>query len=98
MKKNYLKLGLCVLMAFATLGCGKEKESAINCSNVSASIVDDVNAYQAAVTKYSTSPTPANCTNVKNTLTAIINKVKDCPQMAPVKSQYELLMKEFTCN
>lgn len=99
MKKTSLKIALALLLSSTLFfSCAKEETSVSSCANVSASIVNDVNAYTAAATKFSTAPTTANCLAVRTSLTAIIDKVKDCPQFAAVKTQYELVLKDFTCK
>lgn len=100
MKKITLKFAL-VLLTSTTLffACKKEEAApAVDCNNISTSIVNDVTAYQTAVTTYSTAPTVANCNAVKSSLTNILNKIKDCPQLAAMKGQYEAVLADFDCT
>ena len=54
--------------------------------------------YQDAVVKYSSTPSVANCNAVKSSLTVIIDKIKDCPEFAPMKDQYETMLTMYTCT
>lgn len=80
--------------------CCKKEEAPVvtGCAGVSASIVNDVAAYQTALGKYSTAPTAVNCNAVKSSLTAIMDKIKDCPEFAAMKGQYEAALKMYTCT
>lgn len=100
MKKISLRIALVLFVSSIVLfSCKKEEPApAVDCAGISTSIVADVTAYQNAVTTYSTSPTVANCNAVKSTLTTIINKIKDCPQFAPMKGQYETILTGFNCS
>lgn len=103
MKKFPLKFAL-VLVTGATLffACKKEEKVAqvatVDCATLTTAILSDVTAYQNALTTYSTAPTVANCNAVKSSITVIINKIKECPQFAPMKTQYDEFLKLYTCS
>lgn len=97
MKQNALKIAVALLLSSTLFfGCKKEESSvAGGCGTASASIVNELPVYQAAVAKYSTDPSVANCNAVLTSLKKIISQVKDCPQLT---TTYEAFLKNYTCG
>ncbi|HEX7365949.1 MAG TPA: hypothetical protein VF273_02580 [Pelobium sp.] len=99
MKKKFFKISLALLVSSTLFfGCKKEEAAASvagGCGTASASIVNELPVYQAAVAKYSTDPSVANCNAVLASLKRIVSKVKDCPQLT---TTYESFLKNYTCG
>lgn len=99
MKRNSLRIVTALLISsFLLFGCKKAEEAAtgvVGCGTASASIVNELPAYNAAALKWANDPTPANCQAVKTSLGKIIKKVKGCSELTTL---YEEYLKNYTCN
>lgn len=100
MKKNSLKIVAALLISSSLFfGCKKAEEAAtgvVGCGTASASIVNELPAYQAAVIAWQADPTNATkCNAVKTSLGKIISKVKGCPELT---TTYEAYLKNYTCG
>lgn len=82
------------------IACKKNEPNAqpADCGAVSTTIQTDIEAYSKAAIKYQSAQTAENCNAVKASLTTVINKVKDCPDYASIKGQYETVLKGYNCT